>query len=406
MKSGSFVVLATSTLLVVWLVGVSSLAIESNTIRVPEDYLQIQQAIDAADPGDVIQVASGTYFENLEIGKPLRLVGEGSGKTVIANTGTVVKVAHTHNVEITGFSVQDGTYGIFLWYSQDILLENNEISNNTWNFGVWGSSLSHFVHDIDSSNTVDGKPMYFWVNQHGKQVPNDAGYVALINCTNMSAENMDLTSNEQGILLVSTNNSVIENVSMTGNDEGLDMRMSHNNTIRKNQLLSINWRAVYLQDSNNNTFYENTIRNSTYALSIQGSTGNIFYHNNFVNNKDQVYLEASQTLWHNEEAQEGNYWTDYAGIDADDDGVGDTPHLIDENNRDSYPLMNPWDTLPYSWWIPVAGFSAGIGIIILAALVFRRYKSSFKMKSVFITFFWEGTRVICMLCHVLRLRNA
>lgn len=318
---------------------------EPNVIKVPEDYRQIQQAIEAANSGDIIQVASGIYSENLRIEKPLRLIGEGPDKTIVAKSGTVVSV-NADNVEIRGFSVQDGTYGIFLWFSRDVLLRNNDLSDNKWNFGVWGNSLSHFIHDIDSSNTVNGKPICFWINQHGKPVPHDAGYVALVNSTNITAKNLELTSNEQGVLLVHTNNSVIQDVTMSGNDEGIDLRMSHNNTIGKNQLLSINWRAIYLWDSGNNTFYENTILNSTYGLSIQDSSENVFYHNNFIDNKDQVYIEASQTFWYSEEIQEGNFWSDYTGVDADDDGVGDIPYSINPMNKDRYPLMKPWDIIP------------------------------------------------------------
>jgi len=35
----------------------------------------------------------------------------------------------------------------------------------------------------------------------------------------------------------------------------------------------------------------------------------------------------------------GNYWSDYIGIDANHDGIGDTPYTIDANNIDRYP---PW----------------------------------------------------------------
>ena len=42
---------------------------------------------------------------------------------------------------------------------------------------------------------------------------------------------------------------------------------------------------------------------------------------------------------------EGNYWSGYNGTDSDFDGIGDTPYIIDSNNIDHYPLMNPY-------WIP------------------------------------------------------
>ena len=39
------------------------------------------------------------------------------------------------------------------------------------------------IQDIDSSNLVDGKPTYYWINNTNKAVPTDAGYVLLINCS-------------------------------------------------------------------------------------------------------------------------------------------------------------------------------------------------------------------------------
>src|SRR5208337_2623103 len=36
---------------------------------------------------------------------------------------------------------------------------------------------------------------------------------------------------------------------------------------------------------------------------------------------------------------EGNYWSDYSGVDANRDGIGDTPYVIDANNTDNFPLM-------------------------------------------------------------------
>jgi hypothetical protein len=50
----------------------------------------------------------------------------------------------------------------------------------------------------------------------------------------------------------------------------------------------------------------------------------------------------------------GNYWSDYAGLDVKNgsnqdqlgsDGIGDTPYIIYENNKDNYPLM-PYGSPP------------------------------------------------------------
>jgi nitrous oxidase accessory protein NosD len=72
---------------------------------------------------------------------------------------------------------------------------------------------------------------------------------------------------------------------------------------------------------------------------------NTFYRNNFVNNSKSVgynwLLEGTGNFSDN--GEEGNYWSDYTGADADHDGIGDTPYVIDEKNQDNYPLMEPVD---------------------------------------------------------------
>lgn len=72
---------------------------------------------------------------------------------------------------------------------------------------------------------------------------------------------------------------------------------------------------------------------------------NIFYHNSFVNNTRHVYdCECTNPIWIQhlniwDNGKIGNYWSDYSGIDADGDGIGDTPYSVTEDDFDTYPLM-------------------------------------------------------------------
>jgi parallel beta-helix repeat protein len=92
----------------------------------PADFHTIQEAVDAANPGDVVFVYGGTYSENVVIKKPLNLVGEGSEMTVVEGG---FLVSFTHNVNISGFKMiggYDGYFGVQLCASY-----NNSITNNT-----------------------------------------------------------------------------------------------------------------------------------------------------------------------------------------------------------------------------------------------------------------------------------
>jgi len=110
-------------------------------------YPTIQSAVNAASNGDLINVARGTYKEDVVIGKPLSLIGARGGSSVIDATGLPNGIfldgydnpglAH---VTVSGFTVKNALYeGILVLNTSNDAILNNKVLNNDQEGPVFGS---------------------------------------------------------------------------------------------------------------------------------------------------------------------------------------------------------------------------------------------------------------------------
>jgi parallel beta-helix repeat protein len=431
----------------------------NSVIRVPQDQPTIQTAINTAASKEIVSVSSGTYYETVFLNKSISLVGENRSNTVIDGNGagkvitisanfTILRDLTIINSSIYGIRLENSfnntiarntisktQWGISFYYSCNNTLTQNEFFENQGSLQITPQLPEYFFQEIDSSNSVNGKPIYYWVNQHDKEVPSDAGSVAVINSTHIVIKDLNLTSDSWGVLFVSTNNSIIQNVTISRSIDGIVLEFSYNTTISNNKLSNLGWFGISLYKSFNNTISSNNISENAYGIHISNSDnntvtknsvassywagialdeycnlnvvhknvvtlngrggitlddycknntitenaitlnqwagvvlsdygsenlisrnliqlnqyglwsylskGNFIYKNSFISNFYQVYTDlTSKNTWDN--GCEGNFWSDYGGEDSDGDGIGDTPYVIDPNNKDYHPLIKTY----------------------------------------------------------------
>lgn len=213
------------------------------------------------------------------------------GARIARNTFTNNRGVYMYGVRdtvIEGNLVTGGSYGVYLGDSTNTSLLNNTFSSAT-NYGAGlfentrttfrnnafndapleiatesgNPRLGDFVHDLDTSNTLDGKPIHYLLNQSDSTLAADGGAVWLVNATNVSVTDTSLAtvfmsdgvtvrdSNTShgvtGVSLLYTNETLLSDITATHNTEyGIQGTRANHTTVR-NSTVTNNRGGIYLE---------------------------------------------------------------------------------------------------------------------------------------------------------------
>ena len=239
------------------------------------------------------------------------------GIDLAGRTNVTVRNAQITNAAFLGLA------GIGLNSSSNNSIIGNNITNNR-GYGI--------VLHSSSNNSIIGNNI----------TANHSFGICLDSSSRNRISENNITNNDyEGICLGwSSSNSICGNNIAHNGEGGIWLYCSFSNSIIGNNITANNEYGIRLEHSSTNSVIGNNIAKSEYGISFYGdSSGNRFYHNHFIDNSQQVRVYPYANVWDDGYPSGGNYWSNYNGTDSDQDGIGDTPYVIDVNSTDNYPLM-------------------------------------------------------------------
>ncbi len=206
---------------------------------------------------------------------------------------------NTDNATIENSKIYDSFVGIYLWNSHNVTIKNNIFVSS-------GLFVVESYNNVVVNNKVNGKPLVYLEGISGFEVTS-AGQVVLVNSSDITITNLELTNIIVGIEIVSSNNVYVFGNNISSNKIGIYLEDSHNCTIYGNNV-NQNESGVVIGKSFNNTIRENNITYNLFSMTVYYSYQNNINGNNISDNVIGIDLMVSHnnTVYRNNLSNNGN----------------------------------------------------------------------------------------------------
>jgi parallel beta-helix repeat protein len=281
--------------------------------------------------GDIYTFTGNIYNLTLVIQRS-NIIIDGAGHTLQGNASGQGIHAEATNVTVRNLEINKFASAVIIFKASNNTITRNRITNN----GI-GIDLNEAKYNIVEGNTISSN------NDLGILIYDNSDYNQIIG--NNITSNGDAGIWCEGTTPTSDFISVIRNNISDHVKWGVLLRASYKCTVVGNYI-SKNECGIELYGDNSRDciIAENNIASNEIGIRFASQYLSEIHHNNFLNNSNHVdVVSASKPVYIWNSGDQGNYWSDYKGTDANGDGIGDIPYVLNSDNVDSYPLMYPYD---------------------------------------------------------------
>lgn len=331
-----------------------------HNIDTGEYFDEIHAAIDDADTldGHTIEVAAGTYNEDLLVDKELTIIGAGTNASIIVGDSTDEAIMIVDDtVTIQGFSIDGGW--ITVNNTHNCILANLKMIYSGWGgiycLDAWNSEISNVIFGTETIGTIYLDDSDYMTIANNQIIDFFAEGIYLINSSRSNITGNTISGGEFGIFMqhsseINIVNNIITDIHFSfGIGTGIYLANSYLNNVTENNITISDRGIEFANLSYMNNVTGNTITSNAYGVLIDSSSyDNLLYQNSFISNGFQAMDDNPGTnFWNAIYPIGGNYWNDFSGIDIMSgpnqdipglDGFGDSPYVFDFA-QDNYPLM-------------------------------------------------------------------
>jgi parallel beta-helix repeat protein len=193
-------------------------------------------------------------------------------------------------INLTNCDFYNCNFGVQFLFSSKVKMRNTHIYNNTFNFKIDNDQVNDFyTYDMDTSNTIQGKTIYYVSNVTDMTVEEDIGFLGLISCHNVTVSEQSIP----GAIIINSTEITLADTLIHDAAVGVYLFASSYTTIT-NCTIHNAANGILLINSHHNTITECTIYNDLYAVNTFGIRGNLASHNNSISNCDLANYYIAQ----------------------------------------------------------------------------------------------------------------